>query len=52
MENFTEGCWDDGVQGFISPQLQRSLEWKVSDVPPLWGKLSTGIQETSLNRQL
>lgn len=52
MENFTEGCGDDGMQGFIFPLTTKQFGVESDRCASTLGETECSVQETSLNRQL
>lgn len=52
MENFTEGCGDGGVPGFIFPLTTKQFGVESDRRASALGETERSVQETSLNRQL
>lgn len=52
MENFTEGCGDDRVRGFIFPLTTKQFGVESDRRASTLGEAECSVQETSLNRQL
>ena len=52
MENFTEGCGDDRVQGFVLPLTTKQFGVESDRCASTLGETERSIQETNLNGQL
>lgn len=52
MENFTDGCGDDRVQGFILPLTTKQFGVERDRCACTLGETKQSVQKTSLDRQL